>query len=102
MVKNPSDNAGDIRDVGLIPGSERLLEDNIATHSSGFLSGEFHAQGAWWARVHTVLKSCIQLKQSGTTHIYTSSLNGVKYNIHISIALLCCLSQLELPKIFLY
>ena len=47
MVKNPSDNAGDIRDVGLIPGSERLLEDDIATHSSGFLSGEVHAQGAW-------------------------------------------------------
>ena len=77
MVKNPSDNAGDIRDVGLIPGSERLLEDNIATHSSGFLSGEFHAQGAWWARVHTVLKSWIQLKQSSTTHIYTSSIQSL-------------------------
>lgn len=39
------------------------------------------------------------LKYLITTHTYTSSLNGVKYNIHISIALLCCLSQLELPKV---
>ena len=73
MVKNPPDNAGDIRDVGLIPGSKRLLEDDIATYSSGFLPGELHAQGAWWARVHTVLKSWIQLKQLSTTHTHKFS-----------------------------
>ena len=34
VVKNLSANAGDIRDVGLIPGSEDPLEEGMATHSS--------------------------------------------------------------------
>ena len=34
MVKNPPANAGDIRDMGLIPGSEDPLEKGMATHSS--------------------------------------------------------------------
>ena len=32
-VKNPPPNAGNIRDVGLIPGSERSLEEGLAIHS---------------------------------------------------------------------
>ena len=34
VVKNPPANAGDIRDMGLIPGSEDPLEKGMATHSS--------------------------------------------------------------------
>ena len=34
MVKNLSGNAGDVREVGLIPGSEDPLEEETATHSS--------------------------------------------------------------------
>ena len=35
MVKNLPANAGDMRDMGLIPGSERFpLEKELATHSS--------------------------------------------------------------------
>ena len=34
LVKNPSVNAGDTGDVGLIPGSERFLGVGMATHSS--------------------------------------------------------------------
>ena len=34
VVKNPPANAGDIRDVGSIPGSEDPLEKEMATHSS--------------------------------------------------------------------
>ena len=34
MVKNLPANAGDVRDVGLIPGWEDPLEMGIATHSS--------------------------------------------------------------------
>ena len=34
MVKNPSVNAGDIREVGSIPGQEDPLEEGMATHSS--------------------------------------------------------------------
>ena len=33
MVKNLPANAGDVRYVGLIPGSEDPLEEGIATHS---------------------------------------------------------------------
>ena len=34
VLKNPSANAGDTRVVGLIPGSGRSLEEEMATHSS--------------------------------------------------------------------
>ena len=34
MVKNPPASAGDVRDVGLIPGSEEPLEKGRATHAS--------------------------------------------------------------------
>ena len=34
VVKNPSANAGDIRNMGLIPGLGRRLEKGMATHSS--------------------------------------------------------------------
>ena len=35
-VKNSPGSAGDIRDTGLIPGSEDPLEEGIVNHSSGF------------------------------------------------------------------
>ena len=34
MVKNLLDNAGDVKDVGFIPGLENPLEKGMATHSS--------------------------------------------------------------------
>jgi len=34
VVKNPAANAGDVKDVGSIHGSERSLEKSMATHSS--------------------------------------------------------------------
>ena len=34
MVKNLPANAGDIRDMGLIPGLEDTLEKEMATHSN--------------------------------------------------------------------
>ena len=34
MIKNPSTVAGDVREMGLIPGSGRSLEKEMATHSS--------------------------------------------------------------------
>ena len=36
LIKNPPDNAGDVRDMGLIPWSEDPLEEGMATHSSIF------------------------------------------------------------------
>ena len=34
VVKNPSANAGDIRDMHLIPGQKDALNEGMATHSS--------------------------------------------------------------------
>ena len=49
MVKNPSANAGDVRDAGLIPGSGKdSLEEGIAT-TPVLLPGKSHGQrsSAW-------------------------------------------------------
>ena len=57
MVKNPSAKAGDIRDVGLIPGSGRSprgVHGNPLQYSS--LENPID-KGAWWATVHRVAKS---------------------------------------------
>ena len=57
VVKNPPANAGDTRDMGLIPGLERspgvgngnLLQYSCLENSMG--------RGAWWATVHGFAKS---------------------------------------------
>ena len=55
-VKNPPANAGDARDAGLIPGSERSLgvgNDNPFQYSC--LENSMN-RGAWQAKVHGVTK----------------------------------------------
>ena len=44
VVKNPPDNAGDIKDVGSIPGSEDHLEEGKATRVGLFSPGESYEQ----------------------------------------------------------
>ena len=54
VVKNLPDNAGDIRDVGSIPGLGRSLggrHGNPLQYSENPMDG-----GAWWATVHGVTK----------------------------------------------
>ena len=66
MVKNPSANAGDIRDASSIPGLERFPreeKDNPIQHSCLENSMD---RGAWWATVYGVIKSWTQLKQMNT------------------------------------
>ena len=56
VVKNPPDNAGDIRDVGLIPGLGRSLgagHDNPLQYSC--LENPMD-RGSWWSTVHEVTK----------------------------------------------
>ena len=73
MVKNLSAGAGDIRDVGLIPGSGKSpggghghpLQYSCLENSMDI--------GAWWATVHRVAKSRTRLKRLGTHRgIYSS------------------------------
>ena len=63
VVKNPPANAGDIRDVGSMPGLARSpggWHGNPLQYS--FLENPMF-RGAWWAAVSGVAKSWTQLKQ---------------------------------------
>ena len=63
VVKNPSANTEDLRDLGLIPGLERSFEegkDNPLQYSC--LENPMD-RGAWWVTVHRVTKSQKQLKR---------------------------------------
>jgi len=58
-VKNPSANAGDARDEGLIPESGRSCgEGNSNPFQCSCLENSM-GRGAWWALVHGVAKSQI-------------------------------------------
>jgi len=43
LIKNPPSNAGDTRDLGLVPGLERSVEEGMAIHSV-LLPGKSHGQ----------------------------------------------------------
>ena len=66
MVKNPSANAGDIKDPGSIPGQEDPLEESTAMLSSVLAWRIPMDRGAWQATVHAVTKSWTQLKPLST------------------------------------
>ena len=66
MVKNPSANAGDIRDAGSKPGSGRSPGE-----ANGYLLQYSCMEnpldrGAWWSTVHRVAKSQTCLKRLST------------------------------------
>ena len=66
VVKNLPANAGDVRDVGSIPGLGRSpggRNGNPLQYSS--LETPM-GRGAWWATVHRVAKSQTQLKRLST------------------------------------
>ena len=72
VVKNLPDNAGDARDIGLIPGLRR------STGGGNGLPLQYSSienpvdKGAWWATVHRVTKSWTWLKWFSThTYFYT-------------------------------
>ena len=63
VVKNLLANAGNVRDMGLIPGSGRSPgggQGNLLQYSC--LENPMD-RGTWWAMVHKVAKSRTQLKQ---------------------------------------
>ena len=65
-VKNPPSNAGDIRDVGSIPGLGRFPGGgNGNPFQYSFLKNPMD-RGAWWATVHWVAKSQTWLKRLST------------------------------------
>ena len=62
VIKNAPTNAGDIRDVGSIPGSGRFPGEGNGDPLQYSCMGNLMDSGAWWATVHGVAKSQTQLK----------------------------------------
>ena len=63
MVKNPPANAGDIRDVGLIPGSGRSPGVGNGNSLQYSCLGNSMDREAWWATVHGMAKNQTQLSK---------------------------------------
>ena len=57
VVKTPPASAGDIRDVGSIPRSERFPGGEQGNPLQYSCLGNPMDRGAWWATVHGVTKS---------------------------------------------
>ena len=74
MVKNLPASAGDTRDVGLIPGSERSPRGG---HGIPTCLENLMDRRAWQATVHAVVKSRAELKQL-RTHSTERALGLVK------------------------
>ena len=75
-VKNSPVNAGDVRDVGSIPGLERSPGGGHSNPLQYSCLENTMDRGAWQAMVHRVAKSMAQLKQLSThthTHTHTQS-----------------------------
>ena len=63
LVKNPPANAGDLRDAGLIPGSERSPVGRHGNPRQYSCLENPMDRGAWWATLQRVTESQTQLKQ---------------------------------------
>ena len=62
VVKNPPANAGDARDLGLIPGLGRSPGEGNGYPLQYCCLENSMDGGAWWATVHGVSKSRTRLK----------------------------------------
>ena len=68
VVNNPPAKAGDIRDVGLIPGSWRSAGGGHGDSLQYFCLGNPMDRGAWQATVHRVTKNWTRLNWLSTWH----------------------------------
>ena len=80
VVKNPPINAGDTGDTGLIPGLGGCLEGGHGNPLQYSCLENPMDRGAWWATVHRVKKSQIQLKQL-STHLYVESTKMIQMSL---------------------
>ena len=66
VVKNLPANAGDLRDMGSVPGSGRSPGGENGNLLQYSCLGNPMDRGAWWATVHGIAKSWTRLKQLST------------------------------------
>ena len=76
VIKNPSTDAGDVRDTGSIPGLGRSLEEGTATRSS-IPAWNPMDRGAWWDTVHGVTKTGTHLRWL-STYAYESAKDYIR------------------------
>ena len=69
MIKNPPANARDIETRVQPLGLENPLEKGMATHSQYSCLENPMDRGAWWAAVHRVARSQIQLSNLARRHM---------------------------------
>ena len=62
-MKNPLANAGDVRDVGLIPGSGRSPGGGHGNPLQYSCLENPMGRGTWWATVHRVTENWTQMKR---------------------------------------
>ena len=70
VIKNPPASAGDVRDLGLVPGLGRSPGEGNGNPLQYFCLENPMDRGTWWATVHGVTKGQTQLKWL-STHEYT-------------------------------
>ena len=84
MVKNLPANAGDVRDVGLIPGLGRSLGGGHGNPLQYSCLENPMDRRAWLATVNSVAKSRTRLSDFTHTHTHTHTSNRVYMSIPIS------------------
>ena len=70
VIKNPPASAGDVRDLGLVPGLGRSPGEGNGNPLQYFCLENPMDRGTWWTTVHGVTKGQTQLKWL-STHEYT-------------------------------
>ena len=85
VVKNLPASAGDLRDMGLIPGSGRSPGEGNGNPLQYSCLGNPMDRGAWWATVHGVARSRTRLKQLSTCARSTA---GLQCCVHF-----CCTAK---------
>ena len=79
VVKNPPDNAGDLRDVGLIPGSGRSPGGGHSNPVQYSCLENPMDRGVWRAMAHRIAKSWTRLKQFNMRACIYMSFNPLFY-----------------------
>ena len=69
VVKNPPAKAGDVRNVGSVPGEGRSPGGGHVNPLQYSCLGSPMDRGAWWATVHGITKSQTRLKRLSTHSI---------------------------------
>ena len=69
MVKNPPGSAGDMRDMGLIPGLGRSPGKGNGNKLQHYYQENPTDREAWWATVHRVAKSWTRLLDTHHTNL---------------------------------